>query len=314
MSSIYDAVMGDPPDTLHHYTTAAGLLGIVQQVRLGALSEKSGMDEVPRTRSVALWATDARFLNDSAELRYAASALADRVRARVPRVAAAAADGKNALADKLLDGEFTGDGYEDGLPHTAYVTSFCTEGDLLSQWRGYGAYGGGYSIEFRTAALIDLNIPWGRAGDDAAGYVSKSSLHKVVYGLDDVLLEETVESIFEPTATSTAMTTAVKALAQFKNPAFAEEDEWRLIFGSGTFYMPCLYRTSATGAVVPYVQLHRFHWDQPLDPSAVPSAIKSITIGPGHDQAIRRESVLQLLRQRGFTDVTVLCSETPYRG
>ncbi|MFC9836487.1 DUF2971 domain-containing protein [Rhodococcus sp. NPDC127530] len=272
------------------------------------------MEDVPRTRSIALWATDARFLNDSAELRYAASALADRIRDGVPRNDSVVAARMDAFADKLRDGEFTGDGYEDGLPHTAYVTSFCREGDLLSQWRGYGANGGGYSIEFRTAALTALNIPWGRAGDDAVGYIGESSLHKVIYGLDDDLLEETAESIIDPGRYSSAMTTAVTALARFKNPAFEEEDEWRLIFGSGTYYMPCMYRTSVAGAVVPYVQLHRFHWDQPLDPFAVPSAIKSVTVGPGPDQGMRRESVLQLLRQRQFTDVTVRCSETPYRG
>lgn len=306
--------MVELPDTLHHFTTAAGLLGIIQPVRLGSLSEKSGMEEVPRTRSIALWATDARFLNDSAELRYAGSALADRIRDCVQRNDSAVAESMDIFADKLRGGEFTGVGYEDGLSHTAYVTSFCQEGDLLSQWRGYGANGGGYSIEFRTNALIALNIPWGRAGDDAMGYVSESSLHKVIYGLDDDLLEETAESIVNPGSFSSAMTNAVTALARFKNPAFKEEDEWRLIFASGTYYMPCMYRTSAAGAVVPYVQLHRFHWDRPLEPFAVPSAIKSVTVGPGPDQAMRRESVLQLLRQRGFMDVTVHCSKTPYRG
>src|SRR5205085_10103226 len=34
-----------------------------------------------------------------------------------------------------------------------YVASFCENGDLLSQWRAYGAFGGGYAVGFSSIGL-----------------------------------------------------------------------------------------------------------------------------------------------------------------
>ncbi|MCT4574068.1 DUF2971 domain-containing protein, partial [Bacillus thuringiensis] len=42
----------------------------------------------------------------------------------------------------------------------SYVVSFCGDGDLLSQWRGYSG-SGGFAIGFDAAALMER---WGRAG------------------------------------------------------------------------------------------------------------------------------------------------------
>lgn len=306
-----------PPDTLHHYTTAAGLLGIVEPVRLGALSERSpDMQSVPRTRSIALWATDARFLNDSAELRYAARALADKIEALL--LPSGPIDDETTtrigtVAARLRAGEFIGEGFEEGAVHTAYVTSFCQEGDLLSQWRGYGSSGGGYSVEFRTDALRELNSPFGQAGNDEVGYLGGSILQQVVYGMDEEALDSAAQNLVHPDRYIPSMTAAVAELARFKDPAFSEEKEWRLIRAAGTYAMACRYRASPTGAVVPYIQLHRFHWDKPHDAFTSASAIKSITVGPGPDTAIRRDSLLQLMQQRGFRDVQIHTSAIPFR-
>jgi len=306
-----------PPETLHHYTTAAGLLGIVEPVRLGALSERSpDMQSVSRTRSIALWATDARFLNDSAELRYAARALADKIEALIPSsdpIDDETTTRIGTVAARLRAGEFIGEGFEEGAVHTAYVTSFCQEGDLLSQWRGYGSSGGGYSVEFRTESLRELNSPFGQAGNDEVGYLGGSILQQVVYGMDEEALDSAAKKLVHPDQYIPSMTAAVSELARFKDPAFSEENEWRLIPAAGTYAMACRYRASPTGAIVPYIQLHRFHWDQPHDAFTSASAIKSITVRPGPDTAIWRDSLLQLMQQRGFRDVEVHTSAIPFR-
>jgi hypothetical protein len=48
-------------------------------------------------------------------------------------------------AKKLLDAFETQGG--------AYISCFCKNGDLLSQWRGYGATGGGYALGFLAGQL-----------------------------------------------------------------------------------------------------------------------------------------------------------------
>jgi hypothetical protein len=58
-----------PPETLHHYTTAAGLIGIL--------------------RSKSLWASDCRFLNDRSELVYGHNLVKDYLVKQPGPVAAA---------------------------------------------------------------------------------------------------------------------------------------------------------------------------------------------------------------------------------
>jgi hypothetical protein len=118
----------DVPDILYHYTDAAGFHGIC--------------------RSGSLWASDAAFLNDSSELEYTSSVL-EHV---VSELKAEYSDDPapqavlHAMTDLITD---------DLRPDfDVCVSCFCPDGDLLSQWRGYPANGGGYAIGFRTSALL----------------------------------------------------------------------------------------------------------------------------------------------------------------
>ena len=126
----------DTPSSLHHYTDAAGLLGI-----LGSRS---------------LWATDCRFLNDSTEYTYAQAAL-DRALRNVPNPAL---DPKHHLHDirdemgeavqNLADGVRTWVG---GSEWVVAVTCFCEDGDLLGEPVSGYASNHGYSIEFDVERL-----------------------------------------------------------------------------------------------------------------------------------------------------------------
>src|SRR5436190_12852489 len=97
------------PETLYHYTSTAGLHGIISTGKL--------------------WASNYSFLNDSSELQYgrqiALEVLAER---------ASQATGKtrSLLRDVAHDFDVVA-GVVD-----YYLTCFCRTPDLLSQWRGYG--------------------------------------------------------------------------------------------------------------------------------------------------------------------------------
>ena len=113
----------DGPDTLYHYTSAAGLHGI--------LSHKN------------LWASNVLFMNDASEVVYGRQVVA---RMLGPR------------RDKIpICGAFTGDRlFGLGESWNIYVACFCENSDLLSQWRGYGVEGGGYCMGMNRNRLNTL--------------------------------------------------------------------------------------------------------------------------------------------------------------
>lgn len=125
-------------DTLFHYTNAAGLLGIL--------------------KGHSFWATDYRFLNDAQEAVYARDIFIEEVEAvenpalqpghPVHDDPAAFAPAFNEFKESLIQ--------ELNSPsRPVYVTCFCESGDLLSQWRAYGA-GHGYAIEVKADALLGV--------------------------------------------------------------------------------------------------------------------------------------------------------------
>jgi len=108
-----------PADTLYHYTSFAGLLGIVN--------------------SGVLWASDIRYMNDSVELRHTLNLLQTHVTERInegtdnPRLLNKLLDW---LSRRIVSGSMLFGG------------SFRANGNLLSQWRGYSIHGKGVSMGF----------------------------------------------------------------------------------------------------------------------------------------------------------------------
>lgn len=108
-----------PVDTLYHYTSFTGLLGIV--------------------KSAVLRASDIRYMNDSAELRH----MFDLLRSHVTDRIAEGTDNPQ-LLNQLLDWlsrRIVGGSM-------LFGGSFRANGNLLSQWRGYSLHGKGVSLGF----------------------------------------------------------------------------------------------------------------------------------------------------------------------
>jgi len=148
------------PETLVHYTTAAGLLGI--------LTKKS------------IWATDLRFLNDATELSFARETVNTKLEARKRAEVAIYTREDEARAcseffDLFLEGSRASQSFCD---YGVYVACFCREGDLLSQWRGYGG-DHGYSVEFPANAIEGAIEAMPRPV-----YPAASGLFRVRYGLE----------------------------------------------------------------------------------------------------------------------------------
>src|SRR4051812_30632105 len=103
----YEQNNQQPPTVLYQYTDATGLMGILH--------------------SGAVWATDARFLNDATELEYFRQAVHETASgARTSLRTAHAVRFADELLENRNDQFFMG---------SIYVASFSADPDVLSQWR-----------------------------------------------------------------------------------------------------------------------------------------------------------------------------------
>lgn len=321
---------------VYHYTTEAGLKGILE--------------------SQTLWATHYKYLNDATEIEHMRSSLIDRLTPVAKSVVLEhfrgsfkakkkirELGGVNALAkheaESVVDAyyriTFEG-GKSDAAFAEPFITSFCSHGDdkkyiqengLLSQWRSYGDEVG-YAIVFDTKELKDL------IEKEAAEYqYSAGSFGDVVYdGNDDVFQEEFGEFIDafkemflqflqggKPNM-GKEVVPFVTSVSRFKHQGFEEEREVRIIASPVTETLRRLFRSTEpsypsgqrkpkeiklrkTGAVnVPYIELFDF-------PKSPPLPIRKIIIGPHENQHNLEKEVKRMIEG---LDIEVHCSETPY--
>src|SRR6266481_7110439 len=118
------------PGTLYHYTTQAGLLGII--------------------KCRCLWTTNIFYLNDSREFNYALELARTGLKERLSGPAA-----RNEQKQFYESALTTLDDVAPIIPQalSLHVGSFSAKGDSLSQWRAYTQNGIGFSLGFDEAYL-----------------------------------------------------------------------------------------------------------------------------------------------------------------
>jgi len=250
--------------TLYHYTKVNGLLGIISNCEL--------------------WSSDCRFLNDGSELTYAREIFFNEIaQLNLPTR-------KDDLGYRI-----PGNSLDD---FQIYITCFCEEGDLLSQWRAYGKEQG-YSLGFDSNLLKDLE---------------NVEVFPVQYGIKNPQeyfsreLQEASQLSEHPGISEWHQSQWIlPRLAQVKNPSFAEEREWRLIVQLDHYKnisnenVNIKFRTSPLGPISYVVN------------SFPKECLREIIIGPGPNSTICEQSVHSLLDVYEFNKVIVRVSNIPYR-
>jgi hypothetical protein len=186
---------------LYHYTTAEGLQGIIT--------------------SKSVWASDYRFLSDTAEFNYGLSIfekIFDRLVKELP------SDVVGVIKDLEKDNFATPD-----FPFSVLIASFCERDDLLSQWRGYnGAIG--YAIGF--------NVDWLQQNADAQGFqlvqarYEPEEQQQTIIGAFNLLKESLNERAGQNPSSETVKEwwpLMLVRIAALKDEHFKEEKEWRLV-------------------------------------------------------------------------------------
>jgi hypothetical protein len=225
------------PRVLYHYTSAQGLLGILE--------------------SNSLRASDLHFMNDFSELKYATELINNElVRAAKEHIAD--------LLPQFLSKPFRAYIIDE---FTAYAVCFCEKEDQLSQWRAYAGHGTGYALGFDLNQIENI-----QAGD------SQTILQKVVYDRERQLnlLKEPIKEYIDNFRTTNNNASGFsedqrqKHLSNsfdnflgstctfplfFKNQAFEEEKEWRMVVIKHLSDMEHLEFRELRSTIVPYINM-----------------------------------------------------------
>lgn len=288
-------------ETLYHYTSLGGILGILQ--------------------SRSIWATHASYLNDSSEFFHALK-FAKQVA------------GSIFMEDDYLAafGWAVRHGLEAVSPNDLYVASFSEQADLLSLWRGYCPAGAGLCLGFDFEHLRNFCQSKGYRLDQCVyeheqqiqqveslvnqcferfpkPKISRNDYEKLnSEGQVDAEINyrlQTSEGVDKPQADAAVewLCTEISEFAPlFKNEGFHEESEWRIVARKPE--EPVRFRATPS-YVAPYIELSA------LGGEAL-SALREVIIGPNPNQHRCQSSIQILLRSYGLDRVEVKRSTLPF--
>jgi len=258
-----------------------------------------------------IFATSIRYLNDSSEFVYLYELLKDVL----PEFLAPDSPEFEKFSNLLVDDATF------RISRGVFVSCFCQKGDLLSQWRGYGAgVREGVALGFDTDVLEALirdsySIPRTDLADPqsppdhsidgptcslkACIYEQEEQLdplRRVLGALESLGTEETILKIV-------AILLGIDA-ACVKHPSFKEEDEWRLIYKPGQDSSAVDYRVGQS-TLVPFVRIDL--------KSVFHRALKKIVVGPTPTESVSISSIRGFLMSHDLADTEVVCSKIPFR-
>lgn len=273
---------------LYHYTTLEGLKGII------------------RARSI--WATHTSTLNDPTELNYGKELIIDVLN---EAISGSNDDKITYILNQLL---IYIKAY-DSILYQTYVSCFCQSDNLLSQWRGYAAKGGGYNLgmNIQTDTKFFHTL-------DSSRKESYVILRKIIYDSDvqKKLIKDYISSIvtasggaikkFKKNGRKPAGWTSMAAIESinilidlmlsFKNPVFKEESEWRLIKGHNVDITPEYLKFRDTNNnLVPYIETYIVEEtsSEPVFP------LKTFRFGPILDEASTKPSLELFVRKESVS-------------
>jgi hypothetical protein len=265
----------DELDFLFHYTELNGFLGIFT------------------TKS--LWASNAFFLNDFSEIEYGLKISHNFFEIFYSSI-------KSEKIKEIMKGFY--DNYSEVvLDSNLFLVSFCENGDLLSQWRGYAQNTEGVSLRFNSRVIRTLP------------YVN---LHKVIY--EEEIQSKIIICLFELLRVimdyaerngksflfyfNLWVTKFVAILLTFKDISFSEEKEWRLIYNHDVKGNNKIIEYRAkNNYILPYVKIENL---------SLINLISQIIIGPSTNNKVFGKSISYFLKMHNY-DINVEYSKIPFR-
>lgn len=289
-------------NTLYHYTGSSGILGILE--------------------SRALWATDGNFLNDTSE-----GAIPHLILREI-------ADPENIWMEPDAYVRQWLQQKRSEVPRKRFfVACFCSDGDLLSQWRGYASGHTGYAIGFDRDVLRDCMKHDGEIYLRECKYFGSEDQAALEHALSTCIKSVQAEamsvreregggdtnaqplnpllSLFELSGGQKSVAdrlldefwrSAIEPLfrdrAFLKQKSFFEEHEERIVI---TDNRSVHYRAAKNG-LVPYTKID-------LRDVFARNGVKEIIIGPASDGLRARRGIEQYLADNGLSGIKVCRTE-----
>ncbi|MGA8277255.1 MAG: DUF2971 domain-containing protein [Rhodanobacteraceae bacterium] len=275
------------PNLLTHYTDLHGLVGIIT--------------------SRQVWCSNIRFLNDSKEYVHGLEAIIAAFQVATDE----SGDGTPELRAFVNAGLLNTlqQAADDPMVDAPCVASFSMLSDDLSQWRGYGGDPGicvrfdGESLSERAGKSNAFLFPCfydvdnlSQMSENVTKVVNRQPLGGTLDDLDSFaqVLNSGLDEI---------VVYCLKVSCLFKEPAFAAEQEWRIVCNTAQDRIGFRQRGRI---LVPYMAVELW-----AESSECP--IREIGIGPGEHQRLNEAAIRCLLDANGLGKVIVNTSKVPFR-
>jgi len=293
------------PDVLYHYTDLRGLQGMFS--------------------SCKMWLSDAAYMNDPLEGTWVHQ-IANDLAVDVLGDSALGVQTRDQIEARLTAPDLWDQSLrspsESELLHfaameeafmPAFIASFTEDGDLLSQWRGYGAGGDGVAIGFNLNELSFSSIPGVFPGDEKPPTVIKveynsekqtnevrrifESAKKVYVAHESILAANSDTAMRLPQLFSDVIRDAIHWLRwEYKSPYYSEEREWRLV--SNPLGIRHNLTRFSNGHIVPYVEMPLPKTASTINQLAIPR----IVMGPRCPASALR-SIRGMLQNLAYPEV-----------
>lgn len=279
--------MPQPPQHLFHYTSFDGARGIIE--------------------SKSLRLTKFTYLNDTSEFRHAVRLF----RHEAGVVAKMATPEHRAMLDRAAQQ------LDSFVESNICVASFCEDGDLLSQWRGYGAPGSNVALRFSSSGLSEIA---GGAGAQLFKCVYQPldqlrvvrALVLLLLRAHDIALHDVKKEDQDKLRRDVIggfNTTFLRVAPVLKDASFAAEREWRLVTLPRKNTDP-QYRALVSTARTTTYYLAEF---KPASNGRF-NFLSGMVLGPTRDFELMMEALWQLCRSNAVDISGLLHSRIPFRG
>ncbi len=265
MKAVEELLARRPPDSIYHYTTQLGLLGVVEERKI--------------------WATMSRYLNDVSEFvlaqEVARKVVTDRKKLeRDPSIQRLLDDLKRAIDNSGIN---------------VCVCALSANGDSLSQWRAYSGDGTGYAIGFDPEKLRNAA---GKCGYILAPCVYEegeqlSLMNRIVQETLDENIALLKSDTYDEDIPGGNFAYSLNRYALIiKNAAFKEEQEWRLISRPTSYRADGVSFRPGLSTIIPYQEI-------PITEEKGRLPINDVVVGPTPrpDEAARAVDGLLISRQ-----------------
>jgi hypothetical protein len=297
VKSVYDSWLQpiQQPACLYHYTTPAGLHGILT--------------------SKVIRASHLAYMNDYSEYLHAGKLLLKEVVAELEKKPAESA---RAMLEYLKENiESTS---HDNMP-PIYVACFSACKNDLGQWRAYGRGTGGFCLGFPSGLLAQAAAQQGllihkvNYDEQEQAELCRRILAWACKRVDELgsAIGQEDERLRHARDWGKTFVSALVPLAPlFKHRSFKEEQEWRI---TKLAFDPRLWKVDCAGdSLRMYIELKLDAHIQKPNGIFIRLPVSELWIGPGPYGNISQMAAKHLLEQNAFYDVALEQAWIPYRG